>query len=217
MAEERLEIDHVVIGVRDLDDAASRLRNDHGLVALAGGRHPAWGTANRIVPLGSSYLELVAVVDPDVAARSTFGSWIADMAAGRTGGGWAVRTHDMAATAERLGLDVVAGSRVTSEGRELRWQLAGLPLDDQADRSLPFFIAWAPGTPLPGASTVSGGPGEGESRMTLDRIDVECDPAALHHLLAGQPLAVDATTGHHGVTSVLCASPRREVRLSLPF
>jgi hypothetical protein len=219
MTDERLEIDHVVIGVADLDLAAARLRDEHGLVALAGGRHPAWGTANRIVPLGSTYLELVAVVDPEVAAHSAFGTWVSEMASGRTGGGWAVRTHDMSATAERLGLDVVAGSRVTSDGVELRWQLAGLPELAAAERALPFFIAWGDGTPLPGAVPVRHGAddGDGDGEMVLDRIGVACDPAALHHWLAGLSLPVDTVPGSSGVRSVRCSSGQRTVELSLPF
>ena len=62
-----------------------------------------WGTANRIVPLGSSYLELVAVVDPGVAAASSFGRWVGDGAtdAGRLVG-WAVRTSELDDMAGRL-------------------------------------------------------------------------------------------------------------------
>ncbi|MGE3812986.1 MAG: VOC family protein, partial [Candidatus Nanopelagicales bacterium] len=71
----RLALDHVVVGVADLDRAQERLRG-LGLTALPGGSHPAWGTANRIVPLGSSYLALVAVVAPAVASTSAFGSWV---------------------------------------------------------------------------------------------------------------------------------------------
>jgi hypothetical protein len=58
-----LELDHVLIAVIDLDAAASAFAADHGLDSVTGGRHPGWGTANRIVPLGETYLELVAVVD----------------------------------------------------------------------------------------------------------------------------------------------------------
>ena len=213
MTDERLEIDHVVIGVPDLEVAASRLYDEHGLAAVAGGHHPAWGTANRIVPLGSTYLELVAVVDREVAAGSAFGTWVADMAAGRTGGGWAVRTHDMAATAERLGLDVVAGSRVASDGRELRWQLAGVPSDATSDRALPFVISWAEGTPPPGSAPVAHRDGD----VRLERIGVECDPPALDRWLGAHLPAVEAVTGTRGVTSIRCTSRHGALELGLPF
>jgi hypothetical protein len=59
---------------------------------VAGGRHPGWGTANRIVPLGNTYLEVVAAVDAAEADGSPFGRWVA---AAPSGGplGWAVRTQ----------------------------------------------------------------------------------------------------------------------------
>src|SRR5437764_15398189 len=63
-----LRIDHVVWGVEDLDRAAAGVRERHGLASVPGGRHPGWGTANRIIPLGPSYLELLAVADAAEAA-----------------------------------------------------------------------------------------------------------------------------------------------------
>jgi len=213
MSTEQLEIDHVVIGVADLEVAAARLLTDHGLVALPGGHHPAWGTANWIVPLGPTYLELVAVVEPAVAAQNAFGTWVADMARGIAGGGWAVRTHDMTATAARLGLDVVPGSRFTSDGGELRWQLAGLPSAGAPDRTLPFFIAWADGTPLPGTAPAAHRGGS----TRLERITVEADPQRLDRWLAGHELAVDVARGPRGVTAVRCRSTQGVVHLDLPI
>ena len=86
----------MVLGVADLDAAASRLEQAFGLTALPGGRHPGWGTANRIVPLGSCYLELVTVVDAAEAGASDFGRWVLAMLAGGPAVGWAVRTSDLA-------------------------------------------------------------------------------------------------------------------------
>ena len=107
-----LRIDHVVHAVGDLDDAAVRFRQAYGLDSVAGGRHERWGTANRIVPLGDQYLELVATVDPGVAGMSGFGYDVLELA--NAGGGWltlAVATDDLDAIASRIGLEVTAGSR----------------------------------------------------------------------------------------------------------
>lgn len=111
-----LEIDHVVVAVPDLDVAAARLADEHGITALEGGRHPGWGTANRIVPLGSCYLELVTVVDQDEAAASVFGRWVTDLLDDGAMMGWAVRTTDIAVAASRLGIDVVDGARRSRTG-----------------------------------------------------------------------------------------------------
>src|SRR6185436_11308739 len=88
-----VELDHVLIAVTDLEAAARDFESRHGLASVDGGRHRDFGTANRIIPLGSTYLELVAVVDPGAAAASSFGWWV-DRGATDEGRliGWAVRT-----------------------------------------------------------------------------------------------------------------------------
>ncbi len=58
-----MQLDHILIAVTDLAAAAEELEARYGLASVAGGRHPSWGTANRIVPLAETYLELVAVID----------------------------------------------------------------------------------------------------------------------------------------------------------
>ena len=80
---DRMELDHVLIGVTDLAAAARELEARCGLVSVEGGSHPYWGTANRIVPLETSYVELVAVVDEATAADSSFGQWVASGASKR--------------------------------------------------------------------------------------------------------------------------------------
>jgi Glyoxalase-like domain len=85
---------------------------------VAGGRHPGWGTANRIVPLGETYLELVAVVDEAEAAQSAFGRRVAGVHPEPSGQpfGWVVRTNQLDEVAHRLGLTVEAGSRAAPSG-----------------------------------------------------------------------------------------------------
>jgi hypothetical protein len=145
-----LELDHVLIAVADLGAAGRELEARHGLASIDGGRHPGWGTANRIVPLGEAYLELVAVVDEAEAASSPFGSWVAGASpAAARPLGWAVRTNALDDVARRLGLAVAAGSRAARDGRLLRWRSAGVE-QAAAEPSLPFFIEWGHGTPLPG-------------------------------------------------------------------
>ncbi|HUZ87714.1 MAG TPA: VOC family protein [Candidatus Baltobacterales bacterium] len=121
-----MELDHVLIAVANLSTAGRAIEEHHGLVTVEGGHHAAWGTANRIVPLGDSYLELVAVVDHARASESTFGRWVA---AGASGAGqplgWAVRTSRLAQIARRLDIPVHAGSRATSGGQHLRWRVDG--------------------------------------------------------------------------------------------
>jgi hypothetical protein len=132
-----------VIAVADLAEAGDDLEARYGLISVEGGRHP-WGTANRIVPLGDSYLELVAVVDHVAAAENPFGSLVAAATGPLELVGWAVRTDDLERAAGRLGLSIAVGSR-----GNLRWRTAGLETA-AAEPSLPFFIEWEPGLPHPG-------------------------------------------------------------------
>ena len=138
-----LSIDHAVLAVGDLDEAGGRILRTYGLASVPGGVHPRWGTANRIIPLGRDYLELIAVVDPAVADTTAFGRTLQALTAdGRDH--WAelcVADTDVDATAARLGLEVEAGLRTTPDGREIRWHGAGLE-EDVRRPYLPFFITW---------------------------------------------------------------------------
>jgi hypothetical protein len=92
-----LGIDHVVIACHDPDDAAALIERQLGLEAAAGGRHEALGTANRIVWLGDSYVELVGIADVAVARRSWLGRPVL-AALGDADGGlvtWAVAVDDL--------------------------------------------------------------------------------------------------------------------------
>lgn len=159
-----LAVDHVL------------LTHAPGFAPLPGGRHPGMGTANEIVPLDDSYLELMSVVDEAEAASSLFGRLVA----GRSGFlGWCVRTDDLDGVVDRLGLRQALGARVRPDGRELRWRLAGVE-EAIADHGLPFFIQWdVPPEAHPGRS----GPPQGEL------VAVE-SPADLTGWLGGAELPV---------------------------
>lgn len=150
-----LAIDHVVLGVRDLDVAGDRLLEDHGLASTAGGRHANWGTANRLVPLGDDYLELIAVVDAEQASRTALGRAITELTA--DGDRWfsiCLASDDVDPIAERLGLPVSPGARTRPDGVEVRWRGAGV---DAPSRPLwlPFFITWETGPDLhPGRTPI---------------------------------------------------------------
>ena len=57
-------LDHLVVAVRDLEEAAERWRR-LGFTLTPRGRHPEWGTENRCVLLEGGYVELLAVAEPD--------------------------------------------------------------------------------------------------------------------------------------------------------
>jgi hypothetical protein len=59
-----LGIDHLIIGVRDLEAARQRYAR-LGFNSTPRGRHVGWGTANYCIMFEQDYLELLGVVDPD--------------------------------------------------------------------------------------------------------------------------------------------------------
>jgi hypothetical protein len=137
-----LAIDHVIILVEDLDTAARRYDEQHGLASVSGGRHPGHGTANRIVPLGSSYVELMAVVDRVEADASPLGSWVKRrLAAGGHGpAALCLRTDDIEGAARRTGRQPFSMHRTRPDGVQLGWRLVAL--DAALSEGLPFFIHW---------------------------------------------------------------------------
>lgn len=138
-----LRIDHVLLATPDLDHGAEQLWRGHGLRCLPGGRHRLWGTANLILPIGSQYLELVAVEDPELARSSLLGrAVLASADRDRlTAIGVCLAAPEIAAVAERLGQPAEPGSRQLADGTEIHWITVGLERAFGAER-LPFFIAW---------------------------------------------------------------------------
>ena len=174
-ADSRLRVDHVVYGVSDLDDAGERLARELGLASVPGGVHPGLGTANRLVGLGDSYMELLA--GPPVDALLARGP---DRLLG-----WMVRTDDIEAEAIRLGLDVLAMSRKRPDGVELRWRLAGWGLSGPLPVFIQWDTPWAPG---------------GEARLAW--VEVGVHPATLTDWVGGAELPVRYAEGEPGVHAV---------------
>ena len=157
------------------------------------------------MPLGSSYLELIAVVDAGVAAGSSFGRWVGDGAtdSGRPIG-WAVRTSGVDDVAGRLGLTVRSGSRVTPSGEELRWRSAGVD-EAIAEPCLPFFIEWGEGVRLPGA--------ESPRPATISRLVLQGSPDRLTSWLGDHALPIRVLDGPAEVAAVVLSTSTGDIVL----
>jgi len=195
-----LSIDHAVLAVGDLDEAGERILRTYGLASVPGGVHPRWGTANRIIPLGRDYLELIAVVDPAVADTTAFGRTLRALTAdGRDH--WAelcVADTDVDATAARLGIEVEAGLRTTPDGRQIRWHGAGLE-EDVRRPYLPFFITWdVPDDLMPGRMVAD----HRTPATGIERVEVAGDAGVLEAWLGGAGLPIDVVAGTEGITAV---------------
>jgi hypothetical protein len=203
-----LRLDHVVCAVPDLDEAAVRFREEFGLDSTEGGRHERWGTANRIVPLGDQYLELVAALDEPVAAKIAFGRGVLERATG--GGGWftmAVVADDLDAVATRLGLEIGSGSRARPDGQTVRWRMAGLD-DPRREPWMPFFLTWdVPDELHPGRARA----GHGVRATGLAWVEVGGDAERLRTWLGGDELPIRVTDDEPGIHRVAITTPDGEL------
>ena len=144
-----LTLSQVIFGVRDLEAATARFRA-LGFDVLDGGVHPGVGTANRVIPLGEQYLELLGVVAPGEARASEYGRAL--LRATEDGDRivrWSLRTDDIEGVAARLGIAVEHRRRERPDGEVLTWRAAGLEVA-LADAPMPFFMQWDRADQYPG-------------------------------------------------------------------
>ena len=202
-----MRIDHAIIGARDIEAVADRLWERHGLASLPGGRHAGWGTHNRIVPLGGSYLEILGVADENEAVRDPMGRWLlANTATGDPLMAWCCETAEIERLATRLGLGLERGSRERPDGSRISWRVAGR---EEGLGARPFYIAWdepgmRPGLlSAPHAIEVHG----------ISRVEVGCTADELEgRVAAGVP--VHPLGGDGGLRAVVIASTGGEIRLT---
>ena len=150
------QVDHILLGIDDLDRGMEQFEKLTGVRPVYGGKHPR-GTHNALVSLGDgTYLEILAL-QPNVAPPKEYEDLKKLNAL--TPIGWAVSSKDSAQLRSRLtsaGLAVSEpspGSRTTPAGKELSWQTFGL---EDAFEEAPFFIVWSPQSAHPSTTSPTG-------------------------------------------------------------
>lgn len=130
-------LDHVLIGVRDLEAARARWQG-LGFTLTPRGRHIGWGTANYCVMLEQGYVELLGIVDP-----SRFVNRLDEFLKKREGlMGLAFATDAAALTARQL-----AG--LSPDGPKDLKRVLELP---EGDAVLSFSLVFLPPEATPGVS-----------------------------------------------------------------
>ncbi|GAA3716747.1 VOC family protein [Streptomyces tremellae] len=116
-------LDHLCLGVRELDDGVRRVREETGLAHYDGGVFP-FGLANTIFPLGGDvYLEVEAVTAPAAERGEGAAAWFdRAVADGDRWMFWSLRAdspEELAAVARRLGGEVTrTAGRVQPDGTQ---------------------------------------------------------------------------------------------------
>lgn len=138
------DLDHILLGVSDLERGIAWVEQRTGVRAAVGGVHPGRGTRNALLALGPRhYLEIIAP-DPQQPGKGMFDQ-LAAMTEPRLFD-WAVHTGDIAAAAKQAVAAGFAidgprdGSRARPDGKTLHWK--SFNLKDDRGGLLPFFIEW---------------------------------------------------------------------------
>lgn len=152
-------LDHLLLGVANLEDGIAHIQNKTGVTPAIGGSHPGLGTHNALLSLGQDlYFEIIAP-DPKQDSIMPYMRELPDM----TQPGlftWAAVTTEIDALAARLEQagyktsGVNAGSRRRTDGILLEWKT--LFTISTFGSVVPFFIQWGETTPHPSQSTPPG-------------------------------------------------------------
>ena len=193
-------IDHLILGVDDLERGMQEFATRTGVTPVKGGVHPGRGTQNALASLGNGqYIEILAPsnepgvpADPMTAFRTL------------TPVGWALHTADLTRTVKLLrdaGVVMSAmqsGARARPDGVRLSWQTAAPA--DSAMQAAPFLIMWGVGTPHPSSQSPAG--------CVLSAVAMrEPEPAPLAAFLATVGIAVPVTRGAERGMSVTLTCP----------
>lgn len=205
-------MDHLLLGVADLDRGIDWVEEKTGVRAVVGGSHPGVGTRNALISLGGRrYLEIIA---PDPAqeeyrshidVRSFTEPRIVT---------WAASAPDIEAVAVKAreaGHRLQGpndGSRARPDGKLLRWRTLDVEaeLGHRGINPIPFFIEWAADSIHPAEDSPEG--------CELLSIEVEhTESAAVAELLGGLGVEAAVKRGPDARIIATLRTPKGEVRL----
>ena len=152
------KVDHVILGINDLQKGIEELERRTGVRAAFGGAHPGRGTQNALLSLGGNhYLEILAPNPEEKGSKGT--EELLDLTSLKPVG-WAVHTNDMADLQQTLRShgaqtgEIRPGARNRPEGTRLAWKT--LEYTAPLSPLLPFFIEWDPASAHPSTTSPQG-------------------------------------------------------------
>ena len=141
------EIDHIVIGARNLEEGAAYVLQHLGVAPELGGTHAGFGTHNLLLGLGPAcYLDVIAPdpAQPDPPHGRLFDldapAMMLRLEAGPTLIAWVARTPVLDAVIARLG---PRGGEIRPMRRgDLAWRMAFPPAGQAMEGLIPALIQW---------------------------------------------------------------------------
>jgi hypothetical protein len=200
-------VDHVILGINNLQNGIDELERLTGVRAVFGGSHPGRGTQNALISLGGrQYLEILA---PNPAERSAVEYDYLRTLSSLKPVGWAIRTDDLTSLQQSLrgqGIElgeIRPGARDRPDGMHLAWKSMGYAAPT---RLLPFFIQWDRATTHPSVTSPGG------CKLTgLFLQDRDADRLRKALLAAG--LSVEVREAQDSAMRISLASPKGNVNL----
>lgn len=157
--QETVVIDHLILGINDLDRGVAEFERLTGVRPVIGGVHPGRGTQNALASLGDGhYIEVIA---PD-PKQSVSNPMLAELKPLEklTPLGWAIGASDLFALQARLqGREIEhsaprPNSRALPDGSTLQW--TAFSITKPAHDWMPFFIRWADASRHPSVTAPAG-------------------------------------------------------------
>jgi len=204
------DLDHILVGINDLNHGIVWMEERSGVRAIIGGVHPGRGTRNALLSLGlRHYIEIIA---PDPQQSSASNDLVDRLRVIQEPQlvGWAAHTNDLAGLAQRLVAAGIAietprdGSRTRPDGKTLRWKSFSLKEDFGV---LPFFIEWSADSVHPSQDAPAGcalqhffleSPALKEVSLVVRKIDLRVDARLGKRSLLGARI-----TGKNGAFEVV--------------
>ena len=200
-------IDHVILGINDLQKGIEELERVTGVRAVFGGAHPGRGTQNALISLGGEhYLEILAPNPEDRESKEPLAE-LQGLAA-LTPVGWAARADDLPALQQTLrsrGIrtgEIRPGARNRPDGSRLAWKTLGFA--PPASPLLPFFIEWDPGVAHPSTTSPAG------CRLTGFALEAPA-PETLRETLRAAGLQVEVREGKESRLRITLSCSRGNV------
>jgi hypothetical protein len=195
-------IDHIILGINNLDKGIAEFKKLTGVEPVFGGIHPYSFTHNALVALdGETYIEIMAPRSDAEEVPDYFRTLET-----LTPIDWAVRTHNLNQTKEKLKAagfipsESKDGSRAKPDGTVLSWTTFGI----ENHAALPFFIEWGAGTLHPSASSPAG--------CTLQSVSISTpDVEVLNKLNTTLQLGLTVTKGTQQQLHLIIDTPKGQV------
>jgi hypothetical protein len=202
-------VDHLVLGVADLDEGMAWIEKVMGVKAVIGGVHPGAGTRNALLSFGNKqYLEILGPDPAQDQKISRFGD-LRRLTAPRLLT-WAAGTKEIdavARSARAAGYQIDGprdGSRARPDGKLLRWR--SMSIINELGGVIPFFIEWGAGVVHPSEDSPQG------CKLTSLEIEHE-EPQKVSEMLRKLGIEARVRRSAEARLKAVIASPRGKVEL----